>query len=405
MAITSVAPATRHRLAPAEALREREHREQRHDAVHGVRAREAVPGEQVGKRARPIARQKVLHGLACEQAQPEGRDPRPHGTEPVLPRVQHRHDDDQHEEEARRRLDDAIDDDVARAPASRAAPHAIPRRRWARGVAATRPARSASPTRSHRRCEDRAERPGRRQPGCRRARCQSPITISGESVRALVLPTGRQRVIVRAREEATVPTVSVLVRVREHVLLSGGDADRGARRRGRRRGRVAAVSPRADLPSPGLERLALQHLSGQRALHVARSGAHLRASRAWRCADRRAFRVRACSRRASPASAPREPWGPAFVRAVYAANFVDDREIGDADGGRRSCCGRVGARRRRGAGQRADGADAKARLRANTDEAIRLGIFGAPSFVVGDELFWGNDRLEDALRWANSAAR
>ena len=41
-------------------------------------------------------------------------------------------------------------------------------------------------------------------------------------------------------------------------------------------------------------------------------------------------------------------------------------------------------------------------MRTQTDEAIRLGIFGSPTFVVGEELFWGNDRLEDALRWANA---
>lgn len=43
----------------------------------------------------------------------------------------------------------------------------------------------------------------------------------------------------------------------------------------------------------------------------------------------------------------------------------------------------------------------KDRLRANTDEAIARGAFGAPTFLVGDELFWGNDRLhfvEAALR-------
>lgn len=35
----------------------------------------------------------------------------------------------------------------------------------------------------------------------------------------------------------------------------------------------------------------------------------------------------------------------------------------------------------------------KDRLRAHTDEAIRRGAFGAPTFFVGDEMFWGNDRL------------
>jgi 2-hydroxychromene-2-carboxylate isomerase len=42
-------------------------------------------------------------------------------------------------------------------------------------------------------------------------------------------------------------------------------------------------------------------------------------------------------------------------------------------------------------------------LRAQTEEAQRLGIFGAPSLVPADgELFWGNDRLERALAWAKN---
>ena len=51
---------------------------------------------------------------------------------------------------------------------------------------------------------------------------------------------------------------------------------------------------------------------------------------------------------------------------------------------------------------RAGGDDIKGKLRANTEEAQRLGIFGAPSFVAGSELFWGNDRLEQALRAAGA---
>jgi len=38
-------------------------------------------------------------------------------------------------------------------------------------------------------------------------------------------------------------------------------------------------------------------------------------------------------------------------------------------------------------------------LKAATEEAKRLGIFGSPSFIVDGELFWGHDRLEDALDW------
>ena len=38
--------------------------------------------------------------------------------------------------------------------------------------------------------------------------------------------------------------------------------------------------------------------------------------------------------------------------------------------------------------------EAKDDLRRRTDEAIALGIFGAPAFVVGGEMFWGQDRIE-----------
>ena len=39
---------------------------------------------------------------------------------------------------------------------------------------------------------------------------------------------------------------------------------------------------------------------------------------------------------------------------------------------------------------------------ANTEEANQLGVFGAPSFSIGNEIFWGDDRLEDAIRFAAS---
>jgi len=47
--------------------------------------------------------------------------------------------------------------------------------------------------------------------------------------------------------------------------------------------------------------------------------------------------------------------------------------------------------------------EGKQRLRQQTDEAQRRGIFGAPTFIASDgELFWGNDRLERALQWART---
>lgn len=42
----------------------------------------------------------------------------------------------------------------------------------------------------------------------------------------------------------------------------------------------------------------------------------------------------------------------------------------------------------------------KAALRAATDDAVARGVFGVPTVVVGDQLFWGDDRLQDATRAA-----
>ena len=43
----------------------------------------------------------------------------------------------------------------------------------------------------------------------------------------------------------------------------------------------------------------------------------------------------------------------------------------------------------------------KSRLKDHVREAQERGLFGAPSFLTADgELFWGNDRLEQALDWA-----
>ena len=40
------------------------------------------------------------------------------------------------------------------------------------------------------------------------------------------------------------------------------------------------------------------------------------------------------------------------------------------------------------------------RATPETAEAMKLGVFGAPTFVVEGEVFWGDDRLEDAIDWA-----
>ena len=92
-----------------------------------------------------------------------------------------------------------------------------------------------------------------------------------------------------------------------------------------------------------------------------------------------------------------EDWCGAFTRAVYRASFAEDRDIASApviaqilDALGRSPTSNL---------LRANAPENKARLVARTDEAIAKGIFGAPSFVIDGELFWGNDRLEQAIAW------
>ena len=46
--------------------------------------------------------------------------------------------------------------------------------------------------------------------------------------------------------------------------------------------------------------------------------------------------------------------------------------------------------------------DISSALSAATDEAMAHGVFGSPTFVVDGEVFWGDDRLEDAVLWAGN---
>lgn len=87
-----------------------------------------------------------------------------------------------------------------------------------------------------------------------------------------------------------------------------------------------------------------------------------------------------------------------FVARVYSANFAQDKDISDSQVLMGCLKGVVDDAQQ--ALSFAASEQAKAELRKNTEEAIARGIFGAPSFTVGDELFWGNDRLESALAHA-----
>jgi 2-hydroxychromene-2-carboxylate isomerase len=90
-----------------------------------------------------------------------------------------------------------------------------------------------------------------------------------------------------------------------------------------------------------------------------------------------------------------EGWCPDWTRAVFTAEFAHDRDIGDGAvlAGLLETLGRDPA----AVLARAESGENKAGLRAQTERAQALGLFGAPSFVVEGELYWGNDRLGDAI--------
>jgi len=93
-----------------------------------------------------------------------------------------------------------------------------------------------------------------------------------------------------------------------------------------------------------------------------------------------------------------EAWLPEFVRRVYSANFVRDLDISSpfVIGEILSSLGQVPAEIMR----TAQAQETKDAFRAQADKAVALGLIGAPSFVVEGELFWGGDRLQAALDWA-----
>ena len=96
-----------------------------------------------------------------------------------------------------------------------------------------------------------------------------------------------------------------------------------------------------------------------------------------------------------------EPWLPEFVRRVYLANFAEDRDISDPVVLQSIL---EALAQPTNLLDEAQSAEAKERLRSQTEAAISLGIFGAPTFAIDTELFWGNDRLEEAISCLKEAA-
>ncbi|NVO54876.1 2-hydroxychromene-2-carboxylate isomerase [Rhodobacteraceae bacterium B1Z28] len=94
----------------------------------------------------------------------------------------------------------------------------------------------------------------------------------------------------------------------------------------------------------------------------------------------------------------RDGWGKAFTQNLYRIWFEEG-----VDAGSETALSEAVLRCQQDPRltlARARSPDTIAALETETDQAAKLGVFGAPSFVVNGEVFWGDDRLEDALSWA-----
>ena len=93
----------------------------------------------------------------------------------------------------------------------------------------------------------------------------------------------------------------------------------------------------------------------------------------------------------------REGWGRDYVVETYRIWFQEGQPAGSEPNLGRSLH-RIGQDPERVTGL-ADAPESKRALAQETEAAKAAGIFGSPSFVVGGEVFWGDERLEDAIAW------
>jgi 2-hydroxychromene-2-carboxylate isomerase len=96
-------------------------------------------------------------------------------------------------------------------------------------------------------------------------------------------------------------------------------------------------------------------------------------------------------------------WCPEYVKATYRGWFLENKAPGDPRHEAETLA-RLG-KDASAVVARANSDEIRARLDAETDVARQAGIFGSPTFLCGREIFWGDDRLEDAIDWLKTQAQ
>lgn len=97
-----------------------------------------------------------------------------------------------------------------------------------------------------------------------------------------------------------------------------------------------------------------------------------------------------------------QSWIGTYCRRVMQMNFAQDRDIDNPGAVAEALSGLAVSPT--ALIDQASEAATKQRLRQRTEEAQARGIFGAPTFLVGPSMYWGNDRLDDALEAAGQGS-
>jgi|TARA_B100000945_G_scaffold136348_1_gene108850 2-hydroxychromene-2-carboxylate isomerase len=93
-----------------------------------------------------------------------------------------------------------------------------------------------------------------------------------------------------------------------------------------------------------------------------------------------------------------EGWGIDYVRLTYKRWFQEGKEPA-VDPNISEICNELKIDKNKVI-EKANSDKIEKEYLANTESARKNKIFGSPSFIVGNEIFWGDDRMEDAITWS-----
>ena len=94
----------------------------------------------------------------------------------------------------------------------------------------------------------------------------------------------------------------------------------------------------------------------------------------------------------------KEGWGIDYVRLTYKRWFQEGKEPA-TEPNISEICKELNIEKEKVIAN-ANSIEIENQYLKNTESARKNKVFGSPSFIVNDEIFWGDDRMEDAITWS-----